>query len=669
MRTCFLFCFLLAVTAAALGGQQSHPEIQWAERYLMHVRGDVRPSPSGISSKANMPDAYHRGRQSPPWRLETPSVAPSCPRPLTSTGAPGNLSINPKVGPSAQGSTREFLLKDAEPATGGSVCTNHLAPFDTIHEAGQYGDRIHVFSYERGHLIQKLTKHRVVDAWELQEGYACSYTSSGLLAQRSGFLDQISRPCWIESWQYDATGRVISYRYDFFGCFTDIPQCSWQYTWAYNVQGERINFRYEAWRGVDQFGGSEECVTFADTSRVTTSAVWQKGDWVNAWREIVSGSPGDGHQIDRWQKWDDIGWVDDGISITTYDEKARPVRWSAYGWQNNAWAESYHMTYSYGASSCVAEVEGWDGLAWRPLDQYRTTTDAMGRTLVSEWLAWDGGWVLFDKCIYEYGIDGSDFWSDSSWYRGELEFTGTCRTEASGAQRSSGSYWGDGRLVQCYAYWTDASGHRLLDMNRHWSEANGAWEGSCYSATYTPGGHESDVVTMYEGLPYADTRYLFTYDDAERVRSVKVFVRSGDHWIDSTHPGSANYGSSWSFDPDDPAMSFYDFDELIFSYRLGVSGVASTTDEKPEHSLLEQNYPNPFNPETRIGFGVSCLGSRVRLVVYDVLGREIAVLVEGMKESGEYTVTFDGAGLSTGVYIYRLTLDGRSECRKMLLMH
>ena len=82
---------------------------------------------------------------------------------------------------------------------------------------------------------------------------------------------------------------------------------------------------------------------------------------------------------------------------------------------------------------------------------------------------------------------------------------------------------------------------------------------------------------------------------------------------------------------------------------------------------LEQNYPNPFNPKTV----VSCqlpVASDVRLVVYDLLGREVAVLMDEHKEAGTYRMMFDASMLSTGVYFYRMTSGDFVECRKMLLV-
>ncbi len=82
---------------------------------------------------------------------------------------------------------------------------------------------------------------------------------------------------------------------------------------------------------------------------------------------------------------------------------------------------------------------------------------------------------------------------------------------------------------------------------------------------------------------------------------------------------------------------------------------------------LEQNYPNPFNPKTGIS-GQWTVDSKVRLAVYDMLGREVAVLANGRYPAGRYSFTFDGANLASGVYLYRLTAGSYSAVRKMLLI-
>jgi hypothetical protein len=81
---------------------------------------------------------------------------------------------------------------------------------------------------------------------------------------------------------------------------------------------------------------------------------------------------------------------------------------------------------------------------------------------------------------------------------------------------------------------------------------------------------------------------------------------------------------------------------------------------------LEQNYPNPFNPSTIISYRIPVIGF-VTLIVYDLLGREVATLVNEEKPVGEYEVEFNGTSLPSGTYFYRLNTDSHTETKKMLL--
>ena len=89
----------------------------------------------------------------------------------------------------------------------------------------------------------------------------------------------------------------------------------------------------------------------------------------------------------------------------------------------------------------------------------------------------------------------------------------------------------------------------------------------------------------------------------------------------------------------------------------------------PRSFSLAQNYPNPFNPSTTIGYRQLASGnSWVRLSVYDMLGREVEVLVDEKKAPGDYEVKFDGSGLSSGVYFYRLQAGSFVETKKLLML-
>jgi len=94
----------------------------------------------------------------------------------------------------------------------------------------------------------------------------------------------------------------------------------------------------------------------------------------------------------------------------------------------------------------------------------------------------------------------------------------------------------------------------------------------------------------------------------------------------------------------------------------------------PARFSLEQNYPNPFNPSTKIRFTIPAViasvakqSQMVTLKVYNVLGNEIATLVNEEKSAGEYEVNFDASGLASGTYFYKLEAGSFSQVKKMIL--
>jgi len=108
-------------------------------------------------------------------------------------------------------------------------------------------------------------------------------------------------------------------------------------------------------------------------------------------------------------------------------------------------------------------------------------------------------------------------------------------------------------------------------------------------------------------------------------------------------------------------------DNLRLKYPGPVTGVEQTP-HLPALFRLEQNYPNPFNPSTAISYQLSAT-SLVKLRVFDVLGREVASLVNEFQKPGSYVMRWDGSGYATGVYLYRLQTGDNVQTKKMILLH
>ncbi len=105
----------------------------------------------------------------------------------------------------------------------------------------------------------------------------------------------------------------------------------------------------------------------------------------------------------------------------------------------------------------------------------------------------------------------------------------------------------------------------------------------------------------------------------------------------------------------------------ICFYSDNITQIISSNNQTPDRYELGQNYPNPFNPTTKIRFAIPKSGL-VSLKVYDMLGKEVSTLVDKQLASGEYISEFDGAGLSSGTYFYRLQVGDFVEVKKMVLL-
>ena len=96
-------------------------------------------------------------------------------------------------------------------------------------------------------------------------------------------------------------------------------------------------------------------------------------------------------------------------------------------------------------------------------------------------------------------------------------------------------------------------------------------------------------------------------------------------------------------------------------------GVANNNTSIPQTYSLHQNYPNPFNPNTVIGYDLPKAGF-VKLTVFDLLGREVAVLVNQRQNAGSFKAAWDGSNNSSGVYYYKLTSGNFTQTNKMILV-
>jgi hypothetical protein len=188
-------------------------------------------------------------------------------------------------------------------------------------------------------------------------------------------------------------------------------------------------------------------------------------------------------------------------------------------------------------------------------------------------------------------------------------------------------------------------------------------EGITYEATvWLKADTDSRIARLYFGLPESGNYARFSQTDVSLTTSWQQYT--------ITHTATRNdvintmrLGLTFNLQQNDRAVIYID--------NLVVKDAAAVSNEEEERPLtfnLLQNYPNPFNPSTNIGFELQ-QASMVTLKVYDMMGREVASLLNNQQFSaGEQRVSFSAANLSSGVYIYRLESQGVVLSRKMTLI-
>jgi len=151
------------------------------------------------------------------------------------------------------------------------------------------------------------------------------------------------------------------------------------------------------------------------------------------------------------------------------------------------------------------------------------------------------------------------------------------------------------------------------------------------------------------------------------------------HLIKSSVPATGN-GIDLSHDLFDPFNTDVDGEIRIKPWDIGADNLNDTSkitgvnniitlnsDNQDPKSFSLSNYPNPFNPATTISYKINS-GGRIKLIIYDILGKEIQRLVDEWQSAGVHTVSFDGSKLPSGVYVYELLSSNFIACKKMMLV-
>jgi hypothetical protein len=189
-----------------------------------------------------------------------------------------------------------------------------------------------------------------------------------------------------------------------------------------------------------------------------------------------------------------------------------------------------------------------------------------------------------------------------------------------------------------------------------------------YNGTYSVPGSGWQLVTLQTPFYYTGGSNLL----------IEICFNNSSYTSNSTVNGAAATGRNVHQHSDlssgdgctaitTPGTTYTQLPNIQLVMNPGPTGIEQKGNEIPTKYELAQNYPNPFNPTTKINFAIPKQGM-VTLKVYDVLGREVANLVNEVKTAGNYIVDFDASALSSGVYFYKIDVNGFSDVKRMMLI-
>jgi len=228
----------------------------------------------------------------------------------------------------------------------------------------------------------------------------------------------------------------------------------------------------------------------------------------------------------------------------------------------------------------------------------------------------------------------------------------------------------NGQIIASYSWLNDSSHFYIppsLDKIKIWTIYDGSLSWEEYEVISPNGGELIEGGENYE-ITWLDNQFFPWF-------TIEFSCDSGETWeIINDMVSTTNSGYNWQA----PNISSekclirlgnypcrYDVSDSTFTIMQTVS-IETEKTLLTEYSL-SQNYPNPFNPKTKISYTVPQTAN-VTLNVYDILGNEIAVLVNEQKSIGNYEVEFNAINLPNGIYFYRLQAGSFVETKKMILM-
>ncbi|MCZ7609488.1 MAG: T9SS type A sorting domain-containing protein [Ignavibacterium sp.] len=403
--------------------------------------------------------------------------------------------------------------------------------------------------------------------------------------------------------------------------------------------------------------------------------------------------------------------------------------WISSGWQN---VSRYNYYYDSSNTNYLTTIEAWDNNQWVNETQYWPFVDENGKIIEEIYKAWvDSDWVNSERYLYEYDVnenvtvETSQAWNTTEWINSNrtvytyLNDNLTAKlyqqwniSDWSDVERFQYNYVNNNlteELFQQYIMgWNNVSliqnsynaENKIIEtLNKRWDNGNWFLE---QRQTHQYSNGELTVTTLYEG--WIDTVWMNISLHTQTFNSNNLLIEfigqywhsingwiNQQRWVRTYTPDNkflewvTQFWQTTQWENFSRLISYYDTNgnETVFAWEMWENSawqnhiqilynytVVSDIEENLGNELnylLSQNYPNPFNPTTKINWQ-SPVSAHQSLRVYDVLGNEVAILVDEYKPAGKYEIDFNAVGLSSGIYLIRLETNNYVNTKKMILI-